>query len=629
MTQVMRHRGPDDEGYALVGSNGASVALRGADTISELNTLPSVEEYQEAPPYFLGFGHRRLSILDVTARGHQPMQDPDAGLWLVFNGEIYNYIEIRNILIGKGFVFRTDTDTEVILKAYRCWGPDCLQYFNGIWAFALWDAKKQLLFCARDRFGVKPFYYSQTAGQFAFASEIKALLKHSRVSPRVNNAILWDYLALTLIDHTDETFFDGISQLRPGHFITIDREQLVRVKQYYRLQCNDEIGSFNSEELDGLAGQFVELLADAVKIRLRSDVPVGSYLSGGIDSSTILRLAERFTPGLSYAFRTFSAVYDDHRYDERPYIKDALEGTSASPHFYTAHPDMLRDDLEDLIYYQEEPFISTAIYAQWSLLKNIRKDGLKVLLTGDGADEVLCGYPYPYLALFLLGLLREGRYGRFGAELSSMGIVPGITHTIKGLYWLLPSMARVPIRKRFRLKPNIMRKDFWNEYLWREKLWMDALFRTSVQNRLYQDMTTFLLPHELRFREKNAMAFSIEERQPFLDYRLVEMCFAAKASYKIHNGWRKYLLRHAVQSIVPESIRWRKQKLGFGSYELRWFLDTISWQGLSTSGTDKYFSRNALEECRTRLSPDNTEQAIEIWAFYNTSLWMKSFGVAS
>jgi asparagine synthase (glutamine-hydrolysing) len=627
MNRVLKHRGPDDEGYALINTCNETLHLRGDDTIPELKHLMHINDVKSSVRYDLCMGHRRLSIIDVSARGHQPMIDAESGSWIVFNGEIYNYVEIRSDLIQKGHSFRTLTDTEVILKAYREWGTDCLSHFNGMWAFALWDSEKNLLFCSRDRFGVKPFYYFFDGKTFVFSSEIKSLLRHSQVPKSLNEKIAWDYLVLTLIDHCEETFFEGIMQLLPGHFLTVNLSGEIYIKQYYKLNFLNEIGHYDKIKLENLSQRFLEILEDSVKIRLRSDVPVASYLSGGIDSSTLLCMVQRFASQLPYEFTTFSAVYDDANFDERQYIMQVIHEKKINPLFFEPQKASFAAELNQVVYQQDEPFLSTAIYAQWALLKKIRENGIKVILTGDGADEVLCGYPNPYISLYLLDLLKAGRFPELFAELKAHGYGRGFIHALKGTYWHFPSSIRIPIRKTFRIKPKIIKKDFFSEYLWREKMWMDLLFRSTLQERLYLDMTRFLLPHELRFREKNAMAFSVEERQPFLDYRLVEFCFNMPAVYKIHLGWRKYLLRRAVEGILPSTIQWRKNKLGFGTYELRWFLNTLELCEENNHKGKQYVNFKELSSYSKTVPMDEADKIIELWSFYNFELWMRVFDV--
>ncbi|MFH2059867.1 MAG: asparagine synthase (glutamine-hydrolyzing) [Pseudomonadota bacterium] len=624
MNQALKHRGPDDEGYLFINDKGTPVELKGTDTISALGHLPPINNFNMTDKPVLCMGHRRLSILDVSKKGHQPMQDHATGSWIVFNGEIYNYIELRETLQSKGHVFLSDTDTEVVLKAYNEWGVDCLHRFNGMWAFVIWDPDKKQLFCARDRFGVKPFYYARQNGQFLFASEIKSLLQHSAIPKKENERIIWDYLYLSLADHTSETFFEDIFQLMPGHFMIVNAHGELNIKRYYKLKYRADLGQHEERGFDKTSKEFFNIFEDAVNIRLRSDVPVGSYLSGGIDSSSILCMVEQSLDKLSYRFKTFSSVSSNKLFDEKEYMDEIIKKIDIDPVFHMPDPKALNKDIDQLVYYQDEPFNSLAIYAQWSLMKTVKSNEIKVILAGDGADEILCGYASPYTSLFLLDLLKSGRLFDYYKEFKGFGAKLSFLHTLRSFYWLMPSFIRKPIRAKLNVVPKIIDRDFLNTYLWREEMWIDKLYSSSLQKRLYHDMTESILPHELRFRERNAMAFSIEERQPFLDYRLVELCYAAPAVYKIYMGWRKYLLRKAMNGYLPPSIQWRKKKLGFGTHELRW-IDQITLKNTDRLRSSPYINESMFASYANSNKINSPIMINELWSFYNLELWMETF----
>ncbi|MBW2059864.1 MAG: asparagine synthase (glutamine-hydrolyzing), partial [Deltaproteobacteria bacterium] len=305
MTAAIAHRGPDDEGYVLFG-NGVTLELDGMETDAA------------GEPFFLGLGHRRLSIIDLSAAGHQPMPNEDGTIWITYNGEIYNFLEIREELRKRGHRFRSNTDSEVILHSYEQWGVDCLRRFNGMWAFALWDGKKRRLFCARDRFGIKPFYFCREGDRFLFASEIKAILAYPRVRRIPNDACIYPYLAYGHLDTTGETFFKGIEQLRGGHYLTVDLEsRRIALSRYWDIKP-ETAASGKSDKT--YADEFLELFTDAVRMRLRSDVTVGTCLSGGLDSSSIVCITSRLLG--NNGLRTFSSCFEDERYDERPFIDE-------------------------------------------------------------------------------------------------------------------------------------------------------------------------------------------------------------------------------------------------------------------------------------------------------------------
>jgi asparagine synthase (glutamine-hydrolysing) len=336
MTDRVAHRGPDADGFVL------------ADTHS--GAVWNGERAKPASRFDLALGHRRLSIIDLSEAGTQPMVSADGSCWVVYNGEIYNYVELRAELSSLGHAFRSETDTEVLLAAYREWGPDFLHRCNGMWAFALWDAKKRELFCARDRFGVKPFYYAHGQDWFVFGSEIKSLLAHPRVARRPNDAMIYDFLSLKLADHTDETFFSGIRRLPAGHTLVYRPRNAPEIRRYWDLNVAFELSAEPADETRA-TDRFAELFEDAVRLRLRADVPIGTCLSGGLDSSSIVVTANRLMFDelklprslVGDHQRTFSACFDDRRFDERSFIDRIVAQTGASSHRVFPSGDKLWD----------------------------------------------------------------------------------------------------------------------------------------------------------------------------------------------------------------------------------------------------------------------------------------------
>ena len=353
----------------------------------------------------MGLVHRRLAIIDLSDDGLQPMTNEDKTLWLLFNGEIYNYIELREELVKKGHRFHSQSDTEVILHAYEEWGTGCLQRFNGMWAFALWDEKSQQLFCARDRFGIKPFYYTEIDGSFLFASEIKALVEHPDVGKKPDDEVLGTYLAWGVQDHSARTMFDGILQLKPAHALIVTKEGAHSPYRYWEVSINGSVQSDTVDEKEN--GRFLDLLKDATRIHLRSDVAVGTCLSGGIDSSTLAVLInnlirEEAPPSVSDRQKTFSVVFTDKRFDESRYIDEIVNATGVDSHRTEPDPAQLWDDIDRSVWVQDEPFGSLSIYAQYCVMRLAQKN-VKVVLDGQGADELLAGY-LAYQAGYIRGL---------------------------------------------------------------------------------------------------------------------------------------------------------------------------------------------------------------------------------
>ncbi len=391
MTRAMAHRGPDDEGYLFVDTrSGVHTAAGGRDTpAAVLNS-----GYAYAPTmmadnladgaYNLALGNRRLAVLDLSPAGHQPMCNEDGTIWIVHNGEIYNFVELRAELAALGHRFPSEGDTEVILHAYEQWGHECLNRLNGMWAFCIWDSRKGRLFCARDRFGVKPFYYYFEDGVFAFASEIKPLLALG-VPRKPNDALAYDFLRWGLPEHTQETFFEGIHKLAPSHYLSLDLNGNLRVERYWELNVSSEIEGGPDDR--ACSDAFLESFTDAVRLRLRSDVPVGSCLSGGLDSSSVVCVASRLRDSNgdsspSNSQMTFSSCFDDHRFDEREYIEEVVRKARAERHYVFPTPEGFLRELGELLWHQEEPFAGTSVFAQWLLMKEARSSGVTVMLDG-------------------------------------------------------------------------------------------------------------------------------------------------------------------------------------------------------------------------------------------------------
>ncbi len=435
MTDCIRHRGPDDEGFVFWSRSGDEVILRGGhDTpdavfIADLPYTPSSRDGHETT-FFLGLGHRRLSILDLSPLGHQPMCTQDGRYWIVFNGEVYNYIELRSELEKLGHTFISRTDTEVILAAYAQWGEGCLSRFNGMWAFAIYDCKARTLFLARDRFGVKPLYYwTSPDGFFAFASEIKQFTVLPGWQAKLNGQRTYDYLVFGITDHTEETMFSGVFQLRPGHCVTlaVDDGSVVSpgkslsTRAWYELRPRPFAGSF-----DDAAREFRDLFEQSISLRLRADVPVGSCLSGGLDSSSIVCVLNEFLrkQGVQSLQKTFSACSDVDRFDERKWIDLVVGKTGVDAHYVYPALDRLFEESPAITWHQDEPFGSTSIYAQWCVFRLAAQNGVKVMLDGQGADEQLCGY-HIYFGPHLASQLKRMRLGELLSDFSSLQRIHG------------------------------------------------------------------------------------------------------------------------------------------------------------------------------------------------------------
>nr|WP_319377193.1 asparagine synthase (glutamine-hydrolyzing) [uncultured Methanoregula sp.] len=577
MSRRLSHRGPDGMGTHIRGSTGLI--------------------------------HRRLAIIDLSEDSLQPMTNEDGTLWIVFNGEIYNYIELREELIAKGHHFHSASDTEVILHAYEEWGAECLPRFNGMWAFALFDEKTGTLFCARDRFGIKPFYYARVRGSFLFASEIKALLAHPGIGTKPNEPILGTFLAWGVQDHTAETMFDGIFQLPPAHAMKVTPQGHVDPFRYWDVKVSEKLRDGTPDEV--VASRLLTHLEDATRIHLRSDVAVGTCLSGGIDSSTLTVLINQLIRKESPASigaqqKTFSAVFPDKRFDESWYIDELVTATGVDAHRTTPTPEALWDDIDRLVYIQDEPFGSLSIYAQYCVMR-LAQENVKVVLDGQGADELLGGY-LAYQASYVRGLWRS----------HPIVALREITGSLRHHYRFFKNSVK---QLRTRKKRRCLLRCQSGEIL---------RYDGSLDIVLYRELMSTNLPALLHYEDRNAMAFSIESRVPYLDVRLVEYLASLPTNQKIRGGVTKFALRNAIKGIVPESIRCRKDKMGFVTPEEVWMREDLRPFVLEILSSDEFAQRdlwNADEVIRNYLAflEGKAVYSPEIWRIVCTELWLEKF----
>jgi asparagine synthase (glutamine-hydrolysing) len=531
MRDSLAHRGPDDAGLWISPLDGVTL------------------------------GSRRLAILDLSPRGHQPMQDSTKTLTIAFNGEIYNHKELRKDL-QRTYSFQSHSDTEVLLAAYSHWGPDLLQRLNGMFSFAIWDSKNNHLFAARDRFGEKPFYYFRRSSLLLFASEIKALLASGMVAPEPNLKAIYRFLAYRETDAAEETFFKDILALLPGHALLYSPKQdAFKIWKYWDLDPAEEIRHKNDQVY---SEHLLDLLSKSVAIRLRSDVQVGSCLSGGMDSSSIVSLASSQLGTNKQA--TFSARFNDSAIDEGEYISAVSNQFATRNH--TVYPDPLRmlEEMDAFIWHQEHPFVGPSIYAQWCVMRLAASHGVTVLLDGQGADESLAGY-----------LASQGfHYRDLFADLRWITLVRSISTQSKqnGLHavanMLLPQLpifrsqfARM-LANRSCLLPDFSRIAFAPPTL------APAKFKSELNNELYQQVRCSMLPKLLRFADRSSMAFSREVRLPFLDHRVVEYLFAIPEAQKIRRTTTKFVLRNAMLGKLPDKVVNRTDKKGFETPQAAW-----------------------------------------------------------
>jgi len=643
MTGVVRHRGPDDEGYALIDLHaGAASCYAGADTPRSVlgrnspyapkKSLPSVASH----PAAVALGHRRLSIVDLTPSGHQPMCDPGAAIWIVYNGEIYNHKELRAELEAQGAVFSSTSDTEVIIQAWRLWGRRCLDRFNGMFAFVLVDLTQRTVFVARDRFGVKPLYWWRSpSGFLAFASEIKQFCVLPGWSARLDGQAAYDYLNWGIFDHGSGTLFAGVRQLRGGECVEFGLDAVPRELAPVRWYAPRPAAT--TLPVGGEISAFRDLLHDAVRLRLRADVGVGSCLSGGLDSSSIVCIAHRLLREAHADHRqsTFSAISDVPQFDEREYAEAVVAATDVDAHFIQPDLDGLQRVLAKLIWHQDEPFGSSSIFAQWSVFHAAADHGVKVMLDGQGADEILAGYT-GFIGPYLANRIRALQWGDAFVEARALAQFGGrgMGFVIKqGADALLPEILRQPLRRFAGVQAT--------EPTWLDVNHLGALDRDpnatagNEDDAMLQLSTSLLtrtgLPMLLHTEDRNSMAHSVESRVPFLDYRLVEMALGLPDAFKIAGGLHKRILRDALTGILPDKVRERRSKLGFATPEEVWMRQQNpalfrTWVREAVAASQGVIKPQAIEACNHRLDGRRPFDFL-VWRIINFGLWMRSFDV--
>ena len=523
-------------------------------------------------------GHNRLSIIDLTNASNQPFIDSLERYILVYNGEIYNYLELREEL-NFFYDFKTNSDTEVLLAAYIKWGASCLSKFNGMFSFAIWDKKEQSLFAARDRFGVKPFYYSLKSNSFAFGSEIKAI--HSIGVNKVLNKKVWaNYLVYGSYGMPNETFYEDINQLPGGHYLEFKNGVVQTTKWYF---FENEVKKYEKvESFEEVKDKYSKLLIDSISLRFRADVPVGFNVSGGLDSSALLAFVNRFNTTSNHLIKAYTFYTDDERYDELPWVEEMISLTNNPLVKVKISANEIKNRAEDLSAYQDEPFggIPTIAYAK--IFEKARKEGTIVLLDGQGMDEQWAGYDY---------------YTK-----NNNAIIQGVKQS--------------PFRK------NVLS----NEILeLAEKPIYPEPFKNDVLNKQYRDLFYTKIPRALRFNDRISMASSTELREPFLDYRLVEYAFAQPLEYKIKNGIQKYVLRKIVSEHLSDSISYAPkrplqtpQREWIGN-ELKKFVNDELLK-IENSDIASWFKIDQLkQEWQNYLEGDN-QSSFHIWQWLSLSM---------
>lgn len=612
---IVAHRGPDGRGWREFASCAGPVTL----------------------------GHRRLAIIDVSDAGLQPMADPSGRYWMVFNGEIYNYIELREEMRAKGETFVSESDSEVLLRAFMLWGADCLPRLRGMFAFLIWDERDKTLFAARDRYGIKPLYMTATRQGVAFASEIKQLLGLPGVTGRMNIARVHDFLASGIADHTAQTMFDGVGQIRGGEYATVaaagSDPLVIGVKRWYP-PAADELELTEAEA----AERFRSLLTDSVRLHLRSDVPVGSCLSGGLDSSAIVCLMSDMmgSDAGGAKVNTVSACYAEKSVDEKPFMDAVVSHAHTQPHFIFPRAEDVFQRASDITWHQDEPFGSTSIFAQWCVFEEARRVGVKVMLDGQGADEQLAGY-HGSFSYYIADLRRRRQFGQLLRTMIERKRYHGTSLTEQMRNHALPLLPHGFTGLLRRKHRQITQHDWLGTDIVRAhgnpgtafQLASDELGLPPVTDIRSLCMTLTYgsnLAMLLHWEDRNSMAHSIEARVPFLDHPLVEFDLALGNDHKIVGGDTKRVLRSGMAGILPEVIKERRDKLGFATPEQIWFRGPL--RPLIEKGIENTLARypgllnaDAVRAMAKEMLDGERNLDFTLWRIVNLGIWGERFGV--
>lgn len=602
MLDVQEHRGPDDRGVRLQ----AGVAI----------------------------GQVRLAIIDITDRGHQPMLFDDGRLAVVFNGEIFNYLELRGELESLGRRFISTSDTEVLLQAFDEWGPECCTRFNGMWAFVVHDRAGRRLFCSRDRFGVKPFHYAMKDGEFLFSSEIKGLIEAAPALSEPDHGYVARFLRTSVCNDDERTFFSGVRSLLPGHSMWVDVSGEVPLPAAPQRYWGFDLGRVRATyDYSRPVEQFRELLDDAVRLRLRADVPVGTCLSGGLDSSSIVALA---SARVDTPVRTFSALYPQAEYDESRFVRLVNGAFGTQAHEVRPQPDDLLEVLPRVVWHQDEPSAGPGLYSQWHVMASAAGH-VKVLLDGQGADEVLGGYSYfyvDYVRSLMAGLaknpsVRNAReLGRgWAAARSKVG-----DSLLRQLALsAMPEGAKRAIRPLTRTGPQEVRSEYLAQWSGNEDVWaIRGPLPDRLSNALYEAVFRRSLPALLRYEDRNSMAFSIEARTPFLDYRLVEFALGLPFGERIDGEWTKSVLRRAMDGTLPDEVTWRRDKMGYPTPFAEWLRGPFRDAASGVLSSPEFRSRGIFDTAevdrlwQTHLADDG-DFSWYVWRWLSLELWFRRF----
>jgi len=623
MTNAIKHRGPDDEGYLIINRNNDASCFGGNDTkvYSSESIIPylpkaNINEANLGVDIKLALGFRRLSILDLSPTGHQPMSYMNGRYWIVFNGEIYNYLEIKEELHKNEYNFKSNTDTEVILAAYDYFGADCLNKFNGMWAFCIYDSVKREIFISRDRFGIKPLYYYEDENLLLFCSEIKQLIafRELKIIPNITK-VLNDFQRDT-IEYTSETAFTNVHRFPKAHYLKIKIDQFKNIENhfnlFYDLPKGDENvnNRFSDNEAQRYSEEYYNLLEDAVKLRLRSDVEVGTCFSGGLDSSSVVHMVNNLLKKENKVSKqkTFSLVFStkDTKYcDESIFIDEMTESYSLNSYKIEPTLEDVIQEYESMIYAMDTPQHSTLMSYMFTY-KLVKSHGVTVTLDGQGADELQAGYLYYLINYFSNAKLRNvaSAYSDFiKTQGSSKFIHLGLTFKVIDFLHLKSTISQV-------LRKKGITNDPW----------------LRLNKKLNEDFN-YNLQTLFHYGDRGAMWNSVENRFPMMDYRLVEFWMRMPECYKVNNGYTKYVARLALNNRLPDSVVWRRDKKGWEMPQKEWIKKGLNKIMETKIKESKFLKDIGLDFSFDNFNQKNTDH--RYWKtpikLYNLSLWHNIF----
>jgi asparagine synthase (glutamine-hydrolysing) len=606
MRDSVRHRGPDDLGI---------------QRFMRLNN-DYIMTFESEINWQVALLHRRLSILDLSPAGHQPMQYADS-LWIAYNGEVYNYVELRAELEQFGHVFKSTSDTEVILASYAEWGPNCFERLRGMWGLILFDMRRNEIILCRDRLGIKPLYVWKSDGLVAVASEIKQFICLPNFKPQLNPVAAAEYLYTGYEDQSC-SFFKDVQPILPGTWqkLSLDTLTLSTPQPYW---WPENIQESIDDEREA-AKRFTDCLRESVQLHLRSDVPVGCALSGGLDSSSIAILVNEIQDSHDEPFHTFTSTFPGERIDERNYVDVVTQAIKSQPHFVTPDPVQFLNDWPRFVWMHDEPVGSLSVYASYCIARRTSELGVPVSLNGQGGDEILSGYWQTYF-MYLRSLAMQADLSGFAGHLlgSIFGGNPNILVQI-------PIMLR---RYRSRSQPgtSFRLRSPLNEPV---KNLLDHIISLDTKSRRVYEIRHQFLPRLLKYDDRNSMAFSVEGRYPFLDHELIELCLSFKPRVLYRRGWTKWPLRKGLVNILPKEVLFRKTKFGFETPQDRWICGplrkTLEYWLEQDRPAWKYIDHKTvlgLADHTWQLQGKNEESGQALFRIFAFDHWLETFSITS